>query len=418
MSISDATNKIYLIPFTIIVIVFVGLTFFHSSLKTLIDSNYDDFGNYYFYSSLMRNGTDIYRIKSEQEAKIAKEMRMLTYNQDVNNAPFVYLIITPLTFIKYKVASFVWFLLNNVLFLLSLLIIISLARDKLSFDLPTMAALFMAFSFQPLQENIWSGNLNIFVLFLLAVSFLFLKEGKGWLGGIPLAIVFMIKHQFGLVLLLFFLWKKEYSLFLSTLFTALILGMGTLQIVGLPLHFSYLDVLIDTFAAKRYVFNPVNVSMSGFAYRLFGVTNHDLMFNLIAIVIYVFSFSMIAYTAYVAKQHEKSPNLLLMESSLIIPLILIISPVVHEPHYLILLFPVLLFWYCLGTLEMQKTDWILFIVSYLLIGMKYSLIRFPVFHIGALSFLYASKLIGVFLLYILGVRIINKYKNKGCAKHV
>ena len=135
--------------------------------------------------------------------------------------------------------------------------------------------------------------------------------------------------------------------------------------------------------------------------------------NLIFMLTTVFYFFTFWFTAHLTKEKRKSTDpIFWLEYALFIVLISIVNPLVQETHYILLYIPIILFWYKMEIFKPQEKIWTFFILSYLLIGLKYSLIGFPVFHKGILSLLYNGKLYGVIILYLLGAKIIKKAKQQ------
>lgn len=407
-------NPKYITCFFIIVILFSFLTYSHDSLKMLKESNFADFGNYYFYATVMRNGYNLYELTPEKEKQLAEDMHMPKFVGGGNYGPPSLLFpIIPLTFLKHRIAASIWHILNDILLIWAVLMIVMLAKEKISFKPSIIAVIFMVFFFQPLIEEAWLGNCNLTMLFFLVTSVVFLKINKPILSGIMLAIVIISKHQYGL-LLFFFLWKREYRVFVSAILAMLILVLLSIFILGLPLHLSYLEVFQSLLAeGHSQMLNMWNLSLYPFLYRLFGVTNLGTdKYNLIKTIGTIFSLLFLFYTIYVTRGKRKiSEPLFTLEFSLVLILILIISPIVHEPHYVLLYMPIILFWYNLEVFKDEKLPWILFVVSFLLIALRYSLNRFPIFHTGILSLFFNGKLYGTILLYILGVKIIKKQQS-------
>jgi len=91
---------------------------------------------------------------------------------------------------------------------------------------------------------------------------------------------------------------------------------------------------------------------------------------------------------------------LAIEFSLFVVLCLLISPWVCEPHYVVLYLPLLVCW--LSMAEVQARHYFLmFIIGYLLLGLKYSLVRFPFFNSGLPALLTGLKLGGCLVLFLL-----------------
>jgi hypothetical protein len=97
----------------------------------------------------------------------------------------------------------------------------------------------------------------------------------------------------------------------------------------------------------------------------------------------------------------------LLEFSLFLVLAFLVSPWVHEQHYVVLYPAIIISWFKLGE-EKNLALYGLFILAYLFLGLGYSLIRFPRFYSGLLAFFTAGKLLGVITLFFLIGRLIQK----------
>ena len=95
-----------------------------------------------------------------------------------------------------------------------------------------------------------------------------------------------------------------------------------------------------------------------------------------------------------------------MEFSLFLALAFLVSPMVHEFHYLALYPAIIMIWFRLPE-EISNQHW-LFILSYLLLGVGYSLVGFPRFHSGLLAVFTTGKLAGVIILFLLIGKILRR----------
>lgn len=413
MDTQNKNSSYYLTIFAVIVLLFSFLNYAHDALKMSLDSYFSDFGNFYYFSSLMANNCNIYQLDLEKVEQLSKDggFRQEFFEEAVHT-PFAHFVLLPFTLLKQRLAALLWFLLDNILFLISIGLLIILIKDRFVLDIPTLTVLFITFTFQPLREALCMGNFYITILFFLVSSLWCLKKDEPVLAGILLAFAAMLKLQFGL-LLLFFLWKRKYSVFLSALVTIIVFNIFMIISTGPNLHLSYLEKLRTILIRGKFTAADNNFSIDAFLCRLFNVTRNDVKFNLMFIGTKTFVFFMCLFTAYITKEKRKSTDpIFWLEYALIIVLISIISPVVHEPYYVLLYIPIILFWYKMEIFEPKQKIWIFFILSYLLIGLGYSLIRFPIFQKGILSLLYNGKLYGVVILYLLGVKIIKKIKQQ------
>jgi hypothetical protein len=393
----------FILIFFILAALFSSMTYFHDSMKMVIKSDFYDFGDYYFHAALMKNHHNIYEATPETRDRFKKSLKMPKFCETYACHPVLLLSIIPFTFFPYKLAAALWLIVNNILLIVTVLLIIKLVKNKIRFDLSTLALVFMTFSFQSLIETTWLGNLNIPLLFLLVVMLLFLKKGNHFFAGILLAMVIMFKHQYGL-LLLFFLWKGNFKVFLSTCLSMLMLEGLTMLYAGWSTHLSYWNLLNNMFGTGILGGGFRSYSLNSFLCRVFGMAKLSNLASLLGMPILI-------YTIYITKGKRKgSDSLLWLEFSLVLTTIMIITPLVQDTHYVLLYLPFFLFWYKLVEYKEEIKLWVLFIISFLLISLKYSLIGFPIFHEGILSLFYYGKLYGVVCLYLLGVKIIQREK--------
>jgi hypothetical protein len=327
------------------------------------------------------------------------------------NPPFVSLFIYPCILMKYNIAASLWFLLNSVLFLLSIYILSCIVRKKYVVDAVTVTVLFIVLNFQPLIEGLWLGNYYFIILFCFVAGLHLINKNNLYLAGVFIAIPFMLKPQFGLILL-FLLWKKKFSLFNWTILYIFLLSLSTLFVYGIDIHVSYLKVLKPILLGNSFLFSASNLSLNGFLSRLIDPGGSESALGLFNVLKIVLPLVFLIITAYVTKPIKQEPDIFFMfDFALIIVLIMIISPIVHEAHYVLLYIPIFIYaYYIFGYLLEDKCILCLFIISYLLTGLCYSLIQYPIFHKGLLSLFSNGKFFGVILLFLLGIKILNHLK--------
>lgn len=109
--------------------------------------------------------------------------------------------------------------------------------------------------------------------------------------------------------------------------------------------------------------------------------------------------------------HKTKDLLLSFFPFLVLPFI--ISPWIHEAHYIILYPAIISIWFYIG--ERNRFNYyVLFILSYILLGSRYSFMNFPLFHSGMLGILTTGKLAGVIILFMLSGILAYEDKTK-CA---
>ena len=164
------------------VILFFALAYFfcsyaYQNLTYLVKSDFKDFGlNYYNADALRRN--DFLQMGHEELKSFLKEptrydSALLHGRGDLPVAraasvypPIVYLLLRPLTWLPYRMATVFWFVLNHLFLMGSLLLIFRALAKEIPFEGKSLL-LILTFSFFPIQFNVMLGQINLVTLFFL-----------------------------------------------------------------------------------------------------------------------------------------------------------------------------------------------------------------------------------------------------------
>ncbi len=147
--------------------------------------------------------------------------------------PFWGIVIAPFTWISYQTARLIWFGFN----ILCLLVFVSLLWKWDQTENPQhnfqhrFVIIILLLNFTPLYESLRHGQANILILLLLTAVLWFYKEKKYTYAGILLGLAAMIKIL-PLILLAYWLWKKQWKLAGTALVTVFVLGFITLPLTG------------------------------------------------------------------------------------------------------------------------------------------------------------------------------------------
>jgi len=93
---------------------------------------------------------------------------------------------------------------------------------------------------------------------------------------------------------------------------------------------------------------------------------------------------------------------------LVVTAIPLLSPLTEEHHLVVLLLPLALILLARWEMALLSAESYLLLGSVLLLGSRYSLERFPVFHEGILSLLATGKLVGALCLAWLLMRVLRE----------
>ena len=175
-----------------------------------------DFENYFVGGLMIRSGVrDIYNL--EVYNRFTREVPSLK-DRHLNYPPVVYGMFsyfTPMGLYKLKTA---WYYLNCILLAVSVLLLLAAGpmpaftvRSKI---LMILYCLVFAFLFSPVQENFMMGQVNVFLLFLICLGFLFYRRGAMGAAGAMVGLAAAIKLFPG-ILLLFFITRRKWKAVIS-----------------------------------------------------------------------------------------------------------------------------------------------------------------------------------------------------------
>ena len=217
-----------------------------------------DFKAYYLAAHLLKRGENFYDVKAQEEA-------MVSFGLPLNDSLYIYppllaILFLPLTALSLGQAAQVWFLFNLALYGLTLAILAkSTGLDTLKENIAPL--ILLAFLFAPVLFTLHKGQVNIVILFLLALTYWFYKRGNLTWAGVSLACATMIKVVPGL-LILYFLWKREYVVVWAAIGTIAIIGILGLMIAGPSVHHTFFSSVLPALDVPRP--NPSNQSLGGY----------------------------------------------------------------------------------------------------------------------------------------------------------
>lgn len=238
-----------------------------------------DFEQYYVAASLVRVGeagtmydrSPLYQQKAKEFGVRGvplgggKERKITTSAYP----PLVAYLMVPLSVLPYDVARYVFFLLSLAAFAATapLLVANREAGQRRTLVLAGWAAVTL---FYPVFRTLWLGQINAVLLFLCVLALHLVRRRRVWLAGLLFAVAAHVKF-FPLVLLPFFLVKREYRLLGTTLLFITVIAAISVAVGGLGLHEMYFNkVLPQQYFAGAYFRNQ---GFSGFFDRL--LTRND-----------------------------------------------------------------------------------------------------------------------------------------------
>ena len=398
-------NRAYIV-FLVLVAVSISLSYAHEIIKMAVFSNFGDFGSYYFYSKALSLNYNVYDLDEGAIEQLSEKFRVPPFPYPTGHSPIFLFLARSFTFFEYRLASIIWLLVLNILLFFITLIILRVAYEKIvDIDRKFImtSSVFLVLSFHPLIENMHLGQINLLALFFVVLCLYFLNKKKYVISGVMLSLSILMKPFLG-ILLLFFLWKRCYRVFFSALISFIVLEALGIFLNGVDIYFKYLTVM------KNYILTDnisvANLSLENLFSRVANLSTHPNFININASLAFTLSIILLLYLLYITKGRFNGLDLkFILEFLLFITFAFIASPVVHEHHYVFLYLPILFLWARLSK-DAKLVPALLFIISFLLIGLRYSLVRFPIFNMGPLAIFSGCKLYGVIILFFLTAHMI------------
>jgi hypothetical protein len=372
------------------VALFAFLTYCHAFLKILIvEPNFGDFANYYFNATKLNEGVNVYALTESEEVELrGKSGIPVNVCAGPGYAPVIQFLFGLLAKLDFWNALTVWLVLNHVLYVALIFTIPALGgKDPVTF----FAGFFFLFASQPFIENIGLGQTNLIILFLLtAVLLLYVTGRSKVLCGLLIALVLIMKPQYGLVPL-FFLWKREYRLVLSAVVCYLLLRIAGLMIYGFEVEAAFWSHLFS----RSGLLDLASISMKGILDRFLYEIPHGAKLSLLSYLL----ISVTLLFASLCVISRKGSNCdFLAEFSLLLPLVILICPISYE-HYLVVLF--IPFMAIIGRSELKGFALVPFAAAFCLASLRYSFDRFNFFSTGWPALLSAGKTAGVLLVWLI-----------------
>lgn len=230
-----------------------------------------DFFINYTAAIVLAQGGNIYDVDSLRQASQLAEPPLTSFDfgslfVTYITPPFHVILLLPLVPLGYEKARIAFLLLNNLLLFSSLALILRARSAGLASIPQYLFALLLVFTFEPIYVSLELGQVDFLVLLLIAVSFWAYKSGRNVVVGLCLAMAAMIKLS-PLILIVYFLWKREFSIFISAGVSVLAAGTLSWVIAGREAVLFFSTTILPALVKGSAFFQ--NQSLNGFFSRLF-----------------------------------------------------------------------------------------------------------------------------------------------------
>ena len=342
-------------------------------IKEIINGTFADFCQYFMNAKLLTQGYNIWDSNSpglmEQTNLLVSRIGVQCRAKVLHSMGFFF-IISPLTYLPPKAAAILWIGLCQISLISSICVIVK-ALGRLDIG-NAMRAFFLVLNFWPLKEDLRLGQPNALILLLFSLSLLSMKYRKFILAGIFLGLGIQIR-EFFLPMLLFCAFKKYWKSLASGITALLLLKLVSVLVFGIDKEIFYWR--------HHYQFFPsIYNFFSGREVDVFSVSVIDLWRRLSegllpavvsqwAILILFFLVVWRGWKHGREVEEDAQGERLALEFSFFLVLCFILSPWVHETHFVVLCLPLLVSWQYIIESPSHK-NFILFLAAYLILGLK------------------------------------------------
>ncbi|MDD5044349.1 MAG: glycosyltransferase family 87 protein [Candidatus Omnitrophica bacterium] len=381
------------------------MTYFLALAKEIKDSPFDDYKQYWFVSFMLENGHNVWDVNQQDRIEdLWHNFSENPYAKPIHSSGF-FLCMVPFTFLPLRAGAIVWLVLGHLALLISLWLIWKMYARKIGSD-GIFVALFLVFSFWPVREQLVMGQPNFFILLFLTLGLFMINRNRPFSAGLILALAVLFREYF-VILILYFLWKRKWKVTLGIILGYLMIKACAILAFGLDKEIAYWQYMYSTFVSKHASY-ITNYSLSANILRIGkGLLGEGILSSIAWLFSGVFLFRALALT-----KDAENPGL---EFCLFVILAFLLSPWVHESHYVALYLPILILWFLLDEAEAYNL-FPLFISAYLLLALRYSFVRFNMFYAGIPAIANLGKPMGVILLFFLTGKLLRKKTQMSDAK--
>lgn len=394
------------IIFALLAAAFSLLTYFHAVVKDLEQSHFYDFGHYWMAASSLKQGENVWawdKVPQQRNVKISKAYDPAFSEIDIPiHSPGFFVMLMPLAFFNFRQAVILWLLLGHILLFCSLYIMLKAYKARPCL-LDISIVLFLVFSFWPIREELHSAQPDFFIIFLVTLGMVLLQNKRVFWAGFALSLAMQLREYLA-VIVLFFLCRRQWRAIFGICAGYISLKSAGILIFGAGKEIAYWQHIAWMFLNQAHT-SLLNHSSLALISRVFQNSHMG------AAYIAVYAAGLIFLIGLALFSTIKKDTDQLLGLSLFLVLSFLVSPWVHEQHYVVLYPVLILAWFKLE----EKNSFIFyawFIAAYLLLGLKYSFYSFSQFHSGLKAVISGGKLAGAAALFFLITKLLNPPRRK------
>lgn len=331
-------------------------------------------------------------------------------------------IFRPLAKFDFKTASIIWMVLNMVLTVLSIWLIWDARKQpgesRFIANWRLVWYAFLGLTFQPILSNIWHGQVTALIFAFFCFSYWLLRRKNLFASGIVLGLIVPFKF-YPALFILYFVWRRQWRMVAGAIAGSLVVLSISFFTVGWEGNLAYFKFILSELGGGGIpAFN--NQSILGFLLHTFTMENIfewkkigiPIWISLLRLLLSVGIISGVIWS--MRRTPDSTANYDISQSldlSLLIYLILLISPITWYHYYTWLLIPlVVLFDYFIYTSKRYNRQIIFLAIAYGLIVVQGIVVLRPVFEqtlktTWILRVLISQSFFGLLMLTLVTVRL-------------
>jgi hypothetical protein len=341
---------------------------------------------YYFYARLLLQQVNIWEVFNSQSVmeacmRLAHELGLSSQMvfRFAHSPGFAFLF-APFANLSFLLASRVWM---AILFLASAATTTLLCREYggSGWKKPALAVLLLIF--WPLYENIYLGQVNILVLFLLVVGLIFIKRGHSIAAGVCLGIAFPLK-ELAIPVLGACIFNGKWRTLVTSLAVYAVITAGSIGVFGIPVFKSYLNAYTTYFGR---ISSEYSISVYAVATRVFSNNATGIPIG----ILYAAAFALLAWVCVCAKRYSSNTGFEYTYALFVLWSVCAV-PWVTDTHLLFAIIAIAILWPRLDTLSVRALAG--FGACCVLVGARYTIRVFHACDGGILALLHFTKIAG------------------------
>lgn len=262
--------------------------------------------------------------------------------------PSFYYLFLPFTLLDLNFAARVWLWVQTALIpLCAYLMVLILAPVSMKFwqKLCCFAAASLSIlSFCPTLDDIVSGQINLFLLVLLLISFILIQKKLDIPAGLLLGFIFCLKF-ISIFIISYYAIKRRWVVVFSALAIILAVNLRIISLFGFQIFTDYLSTLPHSLS---FYWTWINQSIPAKILQLteiWGINYHGLMdhirvgFSIFSFIVLALVFVIIIKTKETVGSQKESEDNHFLDFALITVTTIVVSPLTWTFHYVWLVMP-------------------------------------------------------------------------------